>query len=218
MTSEGKSNDNLTGIPGQVAIEEPKKKPYAERKAETQAIMAEEQAKVVAEIAEQQAVDGELVNRGGGRPSIYEPELADEIIAQVAMGKSIRTICRDDRMPSPATFFNWLRTKPEFLEQYTLAKADSADMMLEDIMDISDDAQNDYMEVTYGDQSILRLAPENIQRSKLRVETRKWAMSKLQPKKYGDKLDVTSGGKELPTPLLAGLVDTNDDIKDEDES
>lgn len=216
MTSSGKKQDKLTGIPGQVIVEKPPKK----TREENRAIMDEVQSSEKAELAKQQAIDGELINPVG-RPTIMTDELVAEIMSLLAMGKSVRTVCRDDRMPAMATFYRWLQSNKDFREQYARAKADAADAMLEDLFDISDDAQNDYQEVTYGDQNILRLVPENIQRSKLRVETRKWAMSKLQPKKYGDKLDVTSGGKELPTPLLAGLIEQkniNDDINDEDEA
>ena len=43
---------------------------------------------------------------------------------------------------------------------------------------------------------------EHIQRSRLRVDTRKWYLSKLNPKKYGDKVDVTTKGKEITNPIL----------------
>lgn len=52
-------------------------------------------------------------------------------------------------MPSKTTVFSWLRIHPEFLDQYTRAKKESADAMAEDIMDISDDGHNDWMERHY---------------------------------------------------------------------
>lgn len=36
-----------------------------------------------------------------------------------------------------------------------------------------------------------------VQRSKLRVDARKWVAAKLKPKKYGDKIDVTSGNEPV---------------------
>jgi len=220
MTSKGKNSGNLTDIPGTPAIDTPKVT-RKESRAKNKEMLIETQATESALIAQQQAVDGELINPVG-RPSILTPSMRVEIMALLSMGKSVRTICRDARMPGLTTFYNWLQTDKEFQDQYTRAKSDAADAMLEDIFDISDDAQNDYMEVTYGDQSVLRTNIENIQRSKLRVETRKWAMSKLQPRKYGDKLDVTSDGKQLPVPLLQGLVEasqnTNDDIKEDEDA
>lgn len=141
----------------------------------------------------------------GGRPSIYTQELADSICAKLAEGESMRTICRDEGMPDMSTVFRWLRTDQEFCKQYARAKQESADAMAEEILDISDNGSNDWMEVQYGETEAWKANGEAIQRSKLRVDTRKWLMSKMKPKRYGDQLDVTSGGDKIvfmPTELL----------------
>lgn len=137
-----------------------------------------------------------------GRPTNYTQELADNICEQLAMGKSMRTVCKEENMPCVATIFNWMRTKPEFLEQYTRAKEESADAMAEEVIDISDDGDYD-IEI-----------PQKVARDRLRIETRKWLMSKMKPKKYSDKIDVTSGWKELPTPIISLDVLSNNRNKE----
>lgn len=148
-----------------------------------------------------------------GRPSIYSKELADKICEQLSEGDSLRTVCKPDGMPSKATVFMWLRTKPEFLDQYTRAKEEAADALADEIMDIADDSTNDWMDINADDGSgeRYRLNGEHVQRAKLRIETRKWIMAKAKPKKYGDKLDVTSGGEKLPAPLYGGQATKTDD-------
>lgn len=84
-----------------------------------------------------------------GRPTTYTQELADSICERLAQGESLRTACKDDKMPCVASVFNWMRTHPEFLEQYTRAKQESADAMAEDVIDISDNGVNDWMEKHY---------------------------------------------------------------------
>lgn len=126
-----------------------------------------------------------------GRPSKYSQELADRICAELALGFSLRTVCREKDMPSVATIFTWLRVHPEFLEQYTRAKIESADAMADDVLDIADDGTNDWM-VKYnkdGDE-YWTLNGEHVQRSRLRIETRKWLMAKMKPKRYGERLDI----------------------------
>lgn len=122
-----------------------------------------------------------------GRPSSYTQEKADEICAMIAEGKSIRTICAIDGMPETPTFYRWLRTYPEFLQQYTCAKQDQADALAEEMLDISDDGSNDWMETRNkrGEIEIV-LDKEHVNRSRLRVETRKWIASKMKPKVYGE--------------------------------
>ncbi len=137
-----------------------------------------------------------------GRPSDYTQELADRICAQLSEGTSLRTVCKSDDVPSMQTVFSWMRTKPGFLEQYTRAKQEASDALAEEIIDISDDGSNDWMEINKGGYKSTLLDREHVDRSKLRIETRKWIMAKMKPKKYGDKLDMTTNGKDIPTPIL----------------
>jgi hypothetical protein len=80
-----------------------------------------------------------------GRPSDYTPELATAICAEIALGYSLRTICKAESMPCVATVFNWLRLHAEFLEQYTRAMEEQVAALAEDMLDIADDGTNDWM-------------------------------------------------------------------------
>lgn len=130
-----------------------------------------------------------------GRPTDYTPELCDRICAELAAGLSLRTVCASEDMPSAVSVFAWIRKYPDFLKQYEAAKAESADALVEEMIDIADDGRNDWMEVhdREGECVGYRINGEHVQRSRLRVDTRKWAASKLKPKKYGDKVDVNHG-------------------------
>jgi hypothetical protein len=110
-----------------------------------------------------------------GRPTDYTPELATRICADIALGYSLRTISKEESMPCVATVFNWLRIHPEFLEQYTRAKEEQADALAEDMLDIADDGTNDWMERTDKEGQPLgwQINGEHVQRSRLRIETRK---------------------------------------------
>jgi len=137
------------------------------------------------------------------RPTAYTLELGERICAELAQGVSLRTVCKADDMPCVATVFNWFRVHPEFLEHYARAKEESADAMAEEILDIADNAANDYMEALDkdGQAASWRFNGEHIQRSRLRVDTRKFLMAKMKPKRYGDKVDLNVGG-QAGNPLL----------------
>lgn len=124
-----------------------------------------------------------------GRPTLYTPELADKICALLSEGISIRTICLSDDMPDKSTFFRWLRIHSELRDQYVRAKRESVDAMGEKILDLSDESVDLAIEVDPKASGAV------VQAVKLQVDTRKWLMSKLLPKVYGDKIDVTSGGE-----------------------
>jgi len=108
-------------------------------------------------------------------------------------------------MPAASTVFDWLRIYPDFVEQYAHAKEQSTISMAEEIVDIADDGRNDWMEVEKAKGfKVTLLDREHVERSKLRIDSRKWLLSKIVPKKYGDKLDMTTNGKDLPTPIYGG--------------
>lgn len=126
-----------------------------------------------------------------GRPSDYRPELVAVICARLADGESLRSICRSDDMPDKATVFRWLMQFPDFCDQYTRAKEESAEAHADDMLDIADNSSNDWMETNDPDNPGYRLNGEHVQRARLRIETRKWLASKLKAKKYGDKIEST---------------------------
>lgn len=146
----------------------------------------------------------------GGRPTKYTKELADTICERLAMGESMRTISKDEAMPALSSMFKWLRENKEFSEQYARAKQESADAMAEDILDIADDGTNDYMEREDGG---VAYNGDSVQRARLRVDTRKWLMSKMKPKKYGDKMEVDNTHRVV-TPILGGLAKVESSAKD----
>lgn len=126
-----------------------------------------------------------------GRPSLYNEDIAAEICARLSEGQSLRTICLDEEMPDASTIFRWLPKHDEFRKQYDAARAAASDAMVEDILEIADDATNDWMKQKQkngeaSDGWILN--GDHVQRSKVRIDTRKWIMSRLAPKKYGDRV------------------------------
>lgn len=139
------------------------------------------------------------------RPSIFTDALANTICARLSEGESLRHICKDDAMPCLSTVMYWLfdEDKKSFLEHYERAREIQAEMLAEELLEIADDSTNDYMtRLTSEGDGVEVVNPENIQRSRLRVDTRKWVASKLRPKKYGDKLDLTTDNKALPSPII----------------
>jgi hypothetical protein len=130
-----------------------------------------------------------------GRPSDFNEEMAAEICERLCAGESLRTICRDDHMPVCSTVFRWLAARDTFRDQYARAREVQADAIFEDILDIADNAQNDWMARRGEDDAGWQANGEHIQRSRLRVDARKWMAGKLAPKKYGEKASLELSGE-----------------------
>ncbi|WP_174523910.1 terminase small subunit-like protein [Novosphingobium naphthalenivorans] len=121
-------------------------------------------------------------------------KLQRAICERIMLGESVRAICDDMSMPARSTVMNWLRDDPEFRTAYALAKQLQADMLADEIIDIADDGRNDWVERKREDGSTqVVFDHENVQRSKLRVDSRKWLAAKLAPKRYGDAQTVSVG-------------------------
>ena len=121
-----------------------------------------------------------------GKYSVEEIEkVFKEICIQISEGKSINKILKDEKMPAPETFYDWL-TNEELAKRYARATSQRADMMFEEIAEISDHTSEDHTPFTGANV---------VQRDKLRVDARKWMLAKMNPKKYGEKIDVTTDGK-----------------------
>lgn len=140
-----------------------------------------------------------------GRPSKFTQEIADNICNNLSTSStSLRTICKEDGMPTVVTVLGWLtkgdQTQDEndpfrkFLYQYIRARESQADFLAEEILEIADDGTNDYMTIVKGDMEYNVENKEWTNRSKLRVDARKWIASKLKPKKYSDKVDHNHAG------------------------
>ena len=78
------------------------------------------------------------------------------------------------------------RTPAGVRDQYARAREEQADKLFREIIEIADDASGDYVTTSDGKRIVDH---ENIQRSRLRVDARKWAAARLAPKKYGDRVE-----------------------------
>jgi hypothetical protein len=121
-----------------------------------------------------------------GRPSAYTPELADKICLLLSEGASLLQICKADDMPTRQTVHNWLLADRVFFDKYACAREMQADALADEIIEISD---NSAFDMTVDDDTGRAIVDhEHIQRSRLRVDARKWYAAKVAPKKYGDRV------------------------------
>lgn len=128
-----------------------------------------------------------------GRPTAYTPEIAAEILARLADGETLPAICEDDHIPARGTVMGWVVDDREgFSDRYHRARELQRDSWADDMVTISDDGRNDFMErkKKNGDSTFV-FSRDHVERSKLRVATRQWLMKCGSPQKYGDKIEQT---------------------------
>lgn len=140
-----------------------------------------------------------------GRPTLYCQDLADLICERVATSTlGLARLCEIHKdIPAKITVNVWRYKYPEFATQYAQAKLFQADLLAEEMLDIADDGSNDWME-TWGDEGEQgwKLNGEHVQRSRLRIDTRKFLAAKLLPKQYGQHVEEEKNDQKSVIEML----------------
>jgi len=115
-----------------------------------------------------------------GRPTVYTDDLGQKLCDLLSEGKTLNSICKSDEFPSERTVRRWATDDNHpFSPNYALARQAGYLRMADEIVDIADSVSiNDVLD------------PATVQRDRLRVETRKWLLSKALPKIYGEKIQI----------------------------
>lgn len=120
-----------------------------------------------------------------GRPTDYSEEIASSILERIATSSDgIIAICKEHGIVH-STFFLWLLKHKEFSNRYDHAKEMQMRVLMEESKHIAD----------YEDKDLLddgRLNSVKVQRDKLRLETRKWMIERLSPKKKEEDRSQTT--------------------------
>lgn len=114
-----------------------------------------------------------------GRPSVYDPEIAQTILERLSDGETLRAICRTDGMPPESTVRKWaLQDREGFGAQYTHAREIGFASMAEQVVEIADSSGLDPAD------------------KRIRFDARRWLLSKALPKVYGDKISQEISGPD----------------------
>jgi hypothetical protein len=134
-----------------------------------------------------------------GRPSSYTFEVSEEICRQMAEGKGLRQICAQEGMPDRNTVLRWVEDNADFRRRYARGREACMDWYQEEILRIAFDDSGDL--IIDGDRVLS--GHHVVQRARLKVDSLKWVMSKLAPKKYGERPETDDGPQTVMFQWLA---------------
>lgn len=136
------------------------------------------------------------------RPTIYTEELINKICKRMEEGESLKKICADPSMPVRSTIYEWLldKDKKEFSDKYEKASNTRTEQMFDELEEIASNPKID------------------VKRARLMTDVRKWYLSKIVPKKYGDKIDLTSGGDKITQPSNSAILELAEQLYQLDEA
>ena len=118
-------------------------------------------------------------------------KIVPKVLELLQKGMSLREACKGEGMPAPSTFNLWCNEDSKLAEQYARAREIRAELIFEEVLEIADDAANDYIETDEG------AIPNRtaIDRARLKIDARKWVLGKMNPKKFGDKVTQEHTGE-----------------------
>ena len=152
--------------------------------------------------------------------TVWTPEnkekAINDILEHVASGKSVKSLIDHsgrDVIPSYTTWCEWLKESTDLADNYARAMESRQEVIFEEILVIADDQEGD---VYKNDEGIEFTNHNVIQRSKVRIEARQWVLGRMNAKKYGNKIDMTSGGDKLPSSQAALNITLPDGTKLDD--
>lgn len=146
-----------------------------------------------------------------GRPSNYSHDIAVAVCEHIANGMTLAQISKLPGMPRMHLIFRWLANDQQFRQIYDRAQIERAEKLADEILDIADNGANDWMDNNDPKNPGYKFNQEHWQRSKLRVETRKWIASKMLPKKYGDHSSFEiSGTTRQVTEIVLVAPESNE--------
>jgi len=114
----------------------------------------------------------------------------------IESGKSLRYALKEVKLSS-STFFIWIEEDEEKSKQYARATNERTELKFDSI-------EKDYLEEPQRDPETGRIDSAWVQLQRLKIDSKKWELSKLNPKKYGDKIQTEHSGEIKSTIISLG--------------
>lgn len=139
-------------------------------------------------------------------------KLFKKVIKELQKGRSLRQILKDDGTPSRTALYDWLDEDAAYAERFARAMEIGDEVLEEQKLEIAETRLLETVEESgySGEASFRKITTkDNVQRSKLMIETIDKILARRNPRKYGTKLDLTSAGEALAVPAIVGMSIVN---------
>lgn len=124
---------------------------------------------------------------------MFDQAIAEQITGRLSAGEPMAQICRSENMPCVTTVWTWQQQNPSFAESIARAREQGFDMIAADCLRIADEVP---------------AVSDEVQRARLRVESRLKLLAKWDPKRYGDRsaVELTGANGSVLFPVTAITV------------
>jgi hypothetical protein len=159
---------------------------------------------------EEARIERERNRKPVGRPSTYSREKAVEICTEIATTtRGLDRICDENpTFPQPRTVYRWLSENEDFRQLYRQARVDQCQLWADQLVEIADTPKVGQISTISGRGKDGKPTVKEtklvdmVERTRLRLETRRWLLAKLRPREYGDKIEIEDGRRDPLDELL----------------
>jgi hypothetical protein len=127
---------------------------------------------------------------------LEKDQIFDDVIEEIIEGRSLRSILKDKGMPSASNFLRWLSLDELKQKQYARACEARADYLFEQTIEIANNTEAG-TETTVDHNGIKIVTKDMLGHRRLKIDAIHWHISKMNPKKYGNKIDLTTDGDKI---------------------
>ena len=117
----------------------------------------------------------------------FSQEIVAAVCAEIARGKKLVDVCEMDGMPSRPAFYKWMKTHPGVVDMYARAREERADLIADEILEIADAPIEEPEDEDVAAKVKFR---QSLEQRRQMIDARKWAAAKLNPKVYGDRVNL----------------------------
>lgn len=129
-----------------------------------------------------------------GRPSTFTDEIFETICTRLENGEVLRAICSNDEMPDRSTVLRWIAADDGKRRRYDAARQACVEFWSDEIIQIATDGSRD---TVTDEKGRAKCDHEWVARSRLRIDTIKFLMTKINPLKWGDKLPEAAAARQM---------------------
>lgn len=132
----------------------------------------------------------------------FKLQACDEVIENMSQrGMSLRKACAAAGIARP-TFLDWCKADKDLADRYARAREELIDHIATETLEIADQEPAKVID----DKGIVRIDSASVQKQRLQIDTRKWLLACLAPKKYGERIELSG---DLDVPVRQSVIDVS---------
>lgn len=135
--------------------------------------------------------------------------LYNSILSEIEQGASLLSVLKKEGMPNRVTFFVWMKESEDNTNNYARAIKARSDVLFDEMIEIAYTPEEGEV-IKSSSHGVETTTSDMLGHRRLKIDTLKWILSRMDPKKYGDKMSIEQETKSITEIVLTdATINTN---------